>query len=119
LPFDGIVVKCIVNELSEILAGGRIEKIFQPESDEIIINIRSKGRNLKLLLSANPSYPRLHLTDSSKENPANPPVFCMLLRKHLSGGKITSIEFHNYERIITSLIILYFWRYEIVQDEPQ
>ncbi len=101
MPFDGIVVKCIVNELSEVLTGGRIEKIFQPESDEIIINIRAKGRNLKLLLSANPSYPRIHLTDSSKDNPLAPPVFCMLLRKHLSGGKITGIEFHNFERIVT------------------
>jgi predicted ribosome quality control (RQC) complex YloA/Tae2 family protein len=99
LPFDGIVVKCIVNELSEVLTGGRIEKIFQPESDEIIINIRAKGRNLKLLLSANPSYPRIHLTDSSKDNPLAPPVFCMLLRKHLSGGKITGIEFHNFESL--------------------
>lgn len=101
MPFDGIVVKCIVNELSDMLSGGRIEKIFQPEADEIIINIRSKGRNLKLLLSANPSYPRIHLTDASKDNPLAPPVFCMLLRKHLSGGKITGVEFHDFERIIT------------------
>lgn len=101
MPFDGVVVKCIVNELSDILVGGRIEKIFQPESDEIIINLRAKGQNLKLLLSANPSYPRVHFTESSKDNPAAPPVFCMLLRKHLSGGKITGIEFHDFERIIT------------------
>jgi predicted ribosome quality control (RQC) complex YloA/Tae2 family protein len=101
LPFDGVVVKCIVNELSDMLLGGRIEKIFQPESDEIILNVRAKGQNLKLLLSANPSYPRVHFTESSKDNPAAPPVFCMLLRKHLSGGKITGIEFHDFERIIT------------------
>jgi predicted ribosome quality control (RQC) complex YloA/Tae2 family protein len=101
LPFDGIVVKSIVNELYETLIGGRIEKIFQPESDEIIINIRAKGQNYKLLLSASPNYPRIHFTDSSKENPATPPVFCMLLRKHLSGGKITGVEFHGFERIIS------------------
>lgn len=101
MPFDGVVVKCIVNELSDMLLGGRIEKIFQPESDEIILNVRAKGQNLKLLLSANPSYPRVHFTESSKDNPAAPPVFCMLLRKHLSGGKITGIEFHDFERIIT------------------
>ncbi len=101
MPFDGIVVKCIVNELSDIIIGGKIEKIFQPESDEIILNIRSKGRNLKLLLSANPSYPRIHLTECSKDNPVIPPVFCMLLRKHLSGGKIIGLEFNDFERIIT------------------
>lgn len=104
LPFDGIVVKSIVKELSETLIGSRIEKIFQPESDEIIINIRAKGQNYKLLLSASPNYPRIHFTDSSKENPATPPVFCMLLRKHLSGGKVTGIEFHDFERIISLYI---------------
>ena len=101
LPFDGVVVKCLLNELSDTIIGGRIEKIYQPEQDEIIINLRSKGQNLKLLLSANASYPRIHLTEHAKENPSNPPVFCMLLRKHLSGGKITEIEFHDFERIIS------------------
>jgi len=101
LPFDGIVTKNIVSELSDILTGARIEKIYQPEPDEIIINLRTKGQNLKLLLSANASYPRIHLTDVTKENPINPPVFCMLLRKHLSGGKITKIDFHDFERVVT------------------
>lgn len=100
LPFDGIVTKCVVNDLSSILVGGRIEKIFQPEADEIFINIRSKGQNYKLVMSASASYPRIHLTDSSKENPNIPPVFCMLLRKHISGGKILSIDFFDFERII-------------------
>jgi len=101
LPFDGIVTKCVVEELNNLLAGGRVEKIFQPEADEIIINIRSKGENHKLLLSASANYPRIHLTSASRENPAVPPVFCMLLRKHISGGRITGFEFHDFERIIT------------------
>lgn len=101
MPFDGVVVKNVVNELSDALTGGRIEKIYQPEPDEIILNIRSKGQNHKLVLSANASNPRIHLTGVSKENPSTPPVFCMLLRKHLSGGKIIGIEFHDFERIIT------------------
>ena len=104
MPFDGIVAKCIVNELSEVLTGGRVEKIFQPEPDEIIINTRAKGQNLKLLLSASANYPRIHFTESSKENPAAPPVFCMLLRKHLSGGRFVGVEFHDFERIITLLV---------------
>jgi len=81
LPFDGYSNQKIVSELSDILTGARIEKIYQPEPDEIIINLRTKGQNLKLLLSANASYPRIHLTDVTKENPINPPVFCMLFKK--------------------------------------
>ncbi|NMB96369.1 MAG: fibronectin/fibrinogen-binding protein [Clostridiaceae bacterium] len=101
MPLDGIVADCIVNELDLKLTGGRIDKIFQPEPDEIVIFIRSKGSNNKLLLSANPNYPRIHLTEVSKDNPSTPPVFCMLLRKHLVGGKITGFDFHDYERIIS------------------
>lgn len=101
MPFDGIVVKNVVNELSELLQGGRIEKIFQPEADEIVLNIRAKGRNHKLVMSASASFPRIHITEAAKDNPASPPVFCMLLRKHLSGGRIVDIGFHDYERIVT------------------
>lgn len=101
MPFDGVVTKCIVNELTETLLGGRVEKIFQPERDEILMNIRSLGQNLKLVISASANYPRIHLTQVSKENPSVPPVFCMLLRKHLASGKITGIDFHDYERIVT------------------
>ena len=100
MPFDGIVARCVVDELTKVLAGGRIEKVFQPEADEILINVRAWNANYKLLLSASANYPRIHVTDAVKENPAAPPVFCMLLRKHLSGGKILSFEFHDYERII-------------------
>lgn len=101
MPFDGIVTKCVVDELREQLDGGRIDKIFQPEKDELLINIRAKGENLRLLLCANPNFPRIHLTNVSKENPMVPPTFCMLLRKHMSGGKITDILFHDFERIVT------------------
>lgn len=100
MPFDGIVAKSIVDELSEKLASGRIEKVFQPEADEIVLLVRAWNKNHKLVLSASPNYPRIHLTEAVKENPAAPPVFCMLLRKHLLGGRILSFEFHDYERII-------------------
>ncbi|HHX18450.1 MAG TPA: fibronectin/fibrinogen-binding protein [Clostridium sp.] len=100
MPFDGVVVKNMVYELSEILIGGRIDKIYQPEYDETLINIRAQGKNLKLVISANASYPRIHLTENTKKNPSTPPVFCMLLRKHLVGGKITEISFHDFERIV-------------------
>lgn len=100
MPFDGVVTKCMVDELQCLLLGGRIEKVYQPESDEIHLSIRSLGKSFRLVLSANASYPRIHLTEISKENPMSPPMFCMLLRKHLTGGKITGFEFNDYERIV-------------------
>ncbi|MGE5614573.1 MAG: NFACT family protein [Bacillota bacterium] len=104
MPFDGIVAKCVAEELTEKLAGGRVEKIYQPEADEILLFIRARNNNFKLLMSASSNYPRIHLTNAVKENPAAPPVFCMLLRKHLSGGRILSFEFNDYERIIGILV---------------
>ena len=101
MPFDGIVTKCIVNELNSLLAGGRVDKVFQPEADEIVLLIRAKSQNYRLVASANANYPRLHITTSQKENPQTPPVFCMLMRKHLSGGKLLDISFHDYERVIS------------------
>lgn len=104
MPFDGIVAKSIVDELSEKLASGRIEKVLQPEADEIVLLVRAWNKNQKLVLSASANYPRIHITDAVKENPAVPPVFCMMLRKHLSGGRILSFEFNDYERIIGIVI---------------
>lgn len=101
MPFDGIVTKCIVKELNNLLAGGRVEKVFQPEADEIVLLVRSKSQNYRLVASANANYPRLHITAAQKENPQTPPVFCMLMRKHLSGGKLLDISFHDYERVIS------------------
>ena len=101
MPFDGIVTKCIVNELNQLLSGGRIDKVFQPESDEIVMLVRSKGENYRLVASANANYPRLHITSLQKENPQTPPVFCMLMRKHVAGGKLLDISFHDYERVIS------------------
>lgn len=101
MPFDGIVTKCIVNELNELLSGGRVDKIFQPEADEIVLLVRSRGQNYRLVASANANYPRLHITTAQKENPQTPPVFCMLMRKHVSGGKLLNISFHDYERVIS------------------
>jgi len=100
LPLDGIVLKSLIIELNEKLTGGRIEKVFQPEWDEIVLHIRAKGHNYKLLLSANSSNPRVYITGENSINPPVPPMFCMLLRKHLSGGKIINVAFHDYERIV-------------------
>jgi len=100
MSLDGIVVKSIVNELNSMILYGKIDKIYQPEKDEIILSIRNQGQNFKLLLSASSNNSRVYLTKSTKVNPAHPPMFCMLLRKHLQGGKITCITQPSLERIM-------------------
>jgi len=100
LPFDGIVTKSIVDELSQKLVGGRVDKVLMPESDEIVLVIRAWSETHRLVLSASANYPRIHLTKVVKDNPQSPPNFCMLLRKHLSGSRILSIQFNDYERIV-------------------
>lgn len=100
MPLDGVVVRNIVNELIALLSGGKIDKISQPEPDEVILTIRNNGQNFKLLLSASPSYPRVHITNTLKQNPIEAPMFCMVMRKHLSGGKIIGFEQYNLDRII-------------------
>lgn len=100
MAMDSISVRALVVELNELLSGGRVDKIYQPERGEIIIGIRSGGVNYKLLLCANPSFPRVHITETKPENPASPPMFCMLLRKHLSAGKILRVYQHSFERVV-------------------
>ena len=90
MALDGLAISALCHELNEKLSGGRIDKIHQPERDELVISVRCYSGGYKLLLCANPSFPRLHITNSQKENPEKPPMFCMLLRKHISGGKILS-----------------------------
>jgi len=100
MALDGITLYGIVNELKSTLLDGKIDKIYQPEKDEIIIFIRNNGKNYKLLLSANANFPRVYLTDENKENPITPPMFCMLLRKYLQGGKIIDIYQRGFDRIL-------------------
>ena len=100
MPFDGSVVNSIVHELNKKLVNGKIEKVYQPEKDELLIYIRSFRDTYRLLLSASSMYPRVHLTEENKSNPSVPPSFCMLLRKHLLGGRIISVRQPEFERII-------------------
>lgn len=100
MALDGIAVYSICNELNKKLLGGRIDKIYQPNNDEIIFSIRSIGSNFKALASANPSHPRVHITELQKENPQTPPIFCMVLRKYIAGGKIVGITQPAFERIV-------------------
>ncbi len=100
MALDGIVLNSIKNELLSKLIGGRIDKVHQPEKDEIIINIRSNSSNYKLLLTSNSSSPRIHLTTLSRKNPEQAPMFCMLLRKHLYGSNIVDIKQLELDRVI-------------------
>lgn len=101
MAFDGLVIHSISDELSSKLVGGKIDKIYQPENDEIVLHIRNNKENFKLVLSASSSNPRIYLSASyKKENPMNAPMFCMLLRKYIQGGNIVSISQVGFERII-------------------
>ena len=100
MPLDGLMLRAITRELNEKLAGGRVEKVFQPERDEIDLAIRSVGGNYRLLMTSSPAAPRMHLTGDAKENPIKPPMMCMLLRKHLSSAKITGADQMGLERIL-------------------
>lgn len=99
MALDGIVIKGLVDELQSCI-GARIHKIHQPASSELVFSMRGNGLNGKLLLSANPTYPRVHFTKASFVNPLEAPMFCMLLRKYCEGGVIERIAQVGRERII-------------------
>ena len=100
MAFDGITVACLVNELSRKLTGGRIYKIAQPETDELLLTIKTNSGQYRLVLSASASLPLVHLTEQNKPSPMTAPNFCMLLRKHLQNGRITAVTQPGLERII-------------------
>ncbi len=100
MAFDGITISCMARELMDKLAGGRISKIAQPEADELLLTIKTKEGNFRLLLSASASLPLVYLTESNKPSPLTAPNFCMLLRKHINGGRILSVTQPSLERIL-------------------
>ena len=100
MAFDGIVIANLVWELSEQLIDGRINKIYQPEDDALVLTVKNNKNNYRLLLSASPSLPLAYITEDTGTNPMVAPNFCMLLRKHISGGRILSITQPDMERII-------------------
>lgn len=99
MALDSVALTAITAEL-QCLVGGRVDKVYQPERDEIAIGIRTYDCAYKLLISASPAHPRLHITEHSKKNPKTAPLFCMLLRKHLASGRITLISQVGFERVI-------------------
>lgn len=99
MALDGVFLYTVKREL-EPLIGARIDKIHQPSKEEIIISFRANGGNYKLLFSASASNARVHITNVSVENPKAPPMFCMLMRKHLGNGKLLNIRQDGLERIL-------------------
>jgi len=99
MPLDAICLTAVANEIRLAIVGGRIDKIHQPGRDEVVLAVRG-SENVKLFLSANPSHPRAQLTQISRENPDKPPMFCMLLRKHLTGARILDLVQPPMERVL-------------------
>ncbi|MFY3793461.1 Rqc2 family fibronectin-binding protein [Ureibacillus sp. MALMAid1270] len=100
MAFDGLFTFALSKQLNKLLSG-RITKIHQPNALEVILHVRANGENHKLLFSIHPSYARVHLTEQAIDNPSEPPMFCMLLRKHLEGGYIQKVQTEDFERVIT------------------
>ena len=101
MAFDGITVCALVDELNKTLTGGRIFKVAQPESDELLLTVKNEGTTYRLVISVNASVPLVYLTDENRQSPPVAPSFCMLLRKHIQNGRIISVSQPSLERIIT------------------
>ena len=97
MPLDAICLRAVLHELRPQLIGARIDKVQQPARDQIVLLLRG---NLRLLLNAGANQPRIQLTNILRDNPAQPPMFCMLLRKHLVGARVLSIEQPDLERMV-------------------
>ncbi|MGN0801962.1 MAG: NFACT family protein [Candidatus Faecivicinus sp.] len=100
MPLDGITLGFMADELSQALVGGRIDRVTQPERDELILTIRNNGKNMLLLLSASAGCARAHLTAQKKTGTLEPPALCMLMRKHVTGGRIAAIRQIHCDRIL-------------------
>lgn len=100
MAFDGTVIANIVYDMHRLLTGGRIYKIYQPEADELLLVIKNQKETYRLLLSASASLPLVYFTSENKQNPLTAPNFCMLLRKHISNGRILSVVQPGMERIL-------------------
>lgn len=100
MALDGIFIHSILQELKSKVLGGKVEKINQPEKDEIILTIRNEKTLYKLLISSSSIYPKIHITNKNKKNPLQPPMFCMILRKYLNSSKLINISQLDTDRVI-------------------
>ena len=98
MAFDAGMLAATVNEISKLAVPGRVEKVLEPTRDEIVFLIHAESGNHRLSISASTNTPRINITTEVKENPAAAPMFCMLLRKHLTGAKLTAVRQLSFER---------------------
>lgn len=105
MALDAILLSALLRELAPKLEGGKIDKIQQPERDQVVLTVRSGGENLRLLINAGAGSGRVQLTSAAFENPSEPPMFCMLLRKYLTGARIEKLSQPDYERLLLVDII--------------
>jgi len=100
MPLDGIFLNQLKNEIADVIVGGRVDKVHQPAKETIVLAMRVQAGNHKLLISASASNPRLHFTSLPQDNPKSPPMFCMLMRKHLANAKLVEIRQIGLDRIL-------------------
>ena len=100
MAYDGIITYAAAKELKERIVPGKVEKVYQPGPEDLLVHIHTQRGNVRLFISCNSSAARVCLTEGSYTNPEQPPTFCMLLRKHLQGGRITDVRQKDAERII-------------------
>ena len=100
MPMDAVFLHGLTQELAQSLTGARIDKVQQPERDLLLLSVRTQSGNAKLLVHGGVGSARVHFTAGTFENPAEPPMFCMLLRKHLAGARITGISQPDFERML-------------------
>lgn len=100
MALDGIFMACLKREIEQNALSSRIDKVYQPSRDEVVLHLHAKGYSARLLLSISGSGPRVHFTTESYENPATPPMFCMLMRKFFVGAKLSAVRQYGYERVL-------------------
>lgn len=100
MPLDGFTLHFLTGELRRDIVGCRVEKVHQPSKDELVMHLRDRNGAKKLFLSASANSPRVHLTTRAPENPAVPPMFCMLMRKHLTSAQITDVRQNGLDRVL-------------------
>lgn len=100
MAFDGAFLRCIKEEMEALLRDARVDKIHQPSREELLLTLRQRNGSYKLYISSRAASPRIHFTDVALENPASPPMFCMLLRKRITGGRLVGIRQPGLERAL-------------------
>ena len=125
MALDAATLALVANELNSTLLDAKIDKIFEPTRDEVLMTLRTRTQTFKLLLSARSGSARVCLTKESFENPLTPPGFCMLLRKHLTGGRLTGLHMEpgvayanngQIKRVATSTFIITPYNVDIMGD---